>query len=120
MAERLVLVCDICGSPAEQSVTFRAGARSLAQDLCSTHFQELVRRSHTPKRGRRPGVPQAAAPAAPRRGRKKATRKAAKKSTAKRARRKITDPAVLEKRLAALAKARAARAQKRAAAGSGS
>ena len=43
MAERVVLVCDVCGSPAEQTVSFSVGARKLAQDLCGTHLQELVR-----------------------------------------------------------------------------
>ena len=114
MAERVVRVCDICGEPATQSVTFKMGGRSLAQDLCETHARELVARSHTPKRGRKPGSSSAGAAAAPRgRGR---PRKSAAAAPAKRTRRKITDPAVLEKRRAALAKARQVRAQKRAAA----
>jgi hypothetical protein len=36
-------VCDVCGSPAEQTVSFSVGARKLAKDLCGTHLQELVR-----------------------------------------------------------------------------
>src|SRR5438552_3448623 len=121
MAERVVLVCDVCGGPAQQSVTFQVGSRRLAQDLCATDLQELVRASHAPKRGRRRTViPRAAsAPAAqgtrPRRG---GTRSSAskKRAPAKRQRRRITDPATLEKRRAALAKARKALAAKRAAA----
>ncbi len=120
MAERVVLVCDICGSPAQQSVTFQVGARRLAQDLCATHLQELVRASHAPKRGSRPtATAQSPATAAGtprrRRGPTKSTA-SAKPSPVKRQRKKITDPAVLEKRRAALAKARKTLAAKRAAA----
>ena len=138
MAERVMLVCDVCGQPAETSVTFRVGNRSLSQDLCSTHLQELIRHSHTPRRGRRPKA--ASASPAPKRTRRrrapaaaakaagaaKATAGAAKRSTAKRSGakrsatksrvRRITDPATLEKRRAALEKARRALAEKRAAA----
>jgi hypothetical protein len=32
--------CDVCGSPTQQTVTFRFSRRSLAQDLCATHLQE--------------------------------------------------------------------------------
>ena len=118
MAERVVRVCDVCGKPAEQSVTFRVGSRSLAQDLCGTHVQELVRRSHAPKRGRRPGTAAAAKATTAARGtRKRSTgRGRRKQATAKSTRRRITDPVVLAKRQAALAKAREALAKKRAAA----
>jgi len=122
MAERVVLVCDVCGSPAQQSLTFQLGSRRLAQDLCATHLQELVRASHAPKRGRRPTATAraASAPAArsPRPRRRAGTKSSAskKQAPAKRQRRPITDPATLEKRRAALAKARRALAAKRAAA----
>jgi hypothetical protein len=118
MAERVVRVCDVCGDPADQSVTFRVGGRSLAQDLCDTHLQDLVRRAHAPKRGRRPKATTSAgrkASTAARRPRKARTARASRKTaTAKTTRRRITDPAVLEKRRAALAKAREALAKKRA------
>jgi hypothetical protein len=117
MAERVVLVCDVCGSPAQQSVTFRLGSRSLAQDLCATHLQELVRASHTPRRGRRPRAtsPSAATAVVTGRRRRGGTESSAsKKAPVKRQRRRITDPATLEKRRAALEKARKALASKRA------
>jgi hypothetical protein len=117
MAERVVIVCDVCGELAVQSVTFRAGGRSLAQDLCGEHLRELVRHSHAPKPGRRPslkvvskGAPIAAGP----RG-IGSPRPQGKISRAKPARERVTDPAVLAKRQAALAKARKALAEKRAA-----
>jgi hypothetical protein len=121
MAERVIRVCDICGQTAEQSVTFKLGARSLAQDLCDTHVQDLVRHSHPPKRGRRPGSssassPSSATPASGRRTGGRAKAAAPAKAGASKPRRKITDPAILEKRRAALAKARQVRAEKRAAA----
>jgi hypothetical protein len=119
MAERVIRVCDICGQTADQSVTFKLGTRSLAQDLCDTHVQDLVRHAHPPKRGRRPGSASssaaAAAPAPRRRSTSRAKAAPAKAAPAK-PRRKITDPVILEKRRAALAKARQVRAEKRAAA----
>ena len=111
MAEKVVRVCDECGDPAEESVTFKLGNRSLAKDLCRRHIQELVRNAHAPKRGRRPRL---AVPTAPSRQRTGSAPK--KQPTAKSPRKRITDPATLEKRRAALAKARQALAKKRAAA----
>lgn len=118
MAERVVLVCDVCGSPAQRTVTFRVGSRSLAQDLCATHLQELVRTSHSPRRGRKPRAAPPAATAASGRRRRSVTkpRASAKRASAKTGRKRITDPATLEKRRAALAKARKVLANRRAAA----
>ncbi len=118
MAEKVVLVCDICGEAAAESVTFKRGSRTLAQDLCATHVEELVRNSHAPRRGRRPSVP--APEASPKRSgparRGVASRPSRKRAASKNPRRRITDPATLEKRRAALKKARRALANKRAAA----
>jgi hypothetical protein len=110
MAERVVVVCDVCGRPAEESMTFRIGGRTWTKDLCSTHVQELVRSARAPRRGRRPAAAPAAVPS------KRSTPSSNKPATAKPQRRRITDPAVLEKRRAALEKARRALAKKRAAA----
>jgi len=123
MSERVMLVCDVCGSPAQQSVTFRIGGRSLSQDLCATHLQELVRRSHAPRRGRRPGSVSPSGATAVGAGRRRRggteSRAPETRAPAKRERKRITDPATLEKRRAALAKARKALAAKRAAAKKG-
>lgn len=116
MAERVVVVCDDCGQQAKASVTFRIGNRSLAKDLCVDHLQDLTRNAHAPRRGRRPASLSAAGPKAnsgPVRSKRTGSRKG---SSAKRPRKRITDPATLEKRRAALAKARQALAAKRAAA----
>jgi hypothetical protein len=119
MAEKIVLVCDVCGRPAAQSVRFQLGSQSFAQDLCSDHVKELVRNSHSPRRGRRPNVPPAPA-ASPKRSLRTRGRVTApssgKRPRAKGPRRRITDPVILEKRRAALEKARRVLAKKRAAA----
>lgn len=119
MAEKVVLVCDVCGRPAAESVTFKTGNRTLAQDLCPTHVEELVRNSHAPRLGRRPNVALASAAGSKRSGRARrgaALRPSGKRATAKSPRKRITGPATLEKRRAALEKARRALAKKRAAA----
>jgi hypothetical protein len=141
MAERTVIVCDSCGEIAAERVSIRAGGRALQKDLCATHLAELLRGANPARRGRPPatmtGTPTPAATAsapkrrgrppkaaatstagARRRSRRGSADSSASASTAKasRPRRKITDPAILEKRRAALAKARKALADKRAAA----
>jgi hypothetical protein len=108
MAEQVVVVCDVCGRPAEESVTFRIGGRTWTKDLCSTHIQELVRNARAPRRGRRPAATRAATPS------KRSAPSSNKPAMAPPQRRRITDPAVLEKRRAALEKARRALAKKRA------
>jgi len=66
MSEKTMLVCDVCGKPAEQTVTIKSGLRSLWKDLCSTHLAELLRGTRTPRRGRPRGSSAGAAKAAPR------------------------------------------------------
>lgn len=55
MAEATVLVCDVCGKPATESVTFRANGRNRVKDFCAMHLASLLEGSRAPKRGRRPG-----------------------------------------------------------------
>jgi hypothetical protein len=52
MAEKTVLVCDVCGQPATQSVTIHAGSRRLVKDLCAQHVAELTKGSRPVRRGR--------------------------------------------------------------------
>src|SRR5690349_1466757 len=80
MAEQLVVVCDVCGAPADETVSIRVGSRNLQKDLCGTHLAELLQGTRAPKRGRR----RAGAPASPKRtsARRRTT---AKRSTSKRA-----------------------------------
>ena len=127
MAERVVVVCDICGKSPAETVGITAKDKNYRKDLCAEHLAELLKSARAPSRGRPRGTravaaqapAAAAAAAAPRRrGRppKAAAASAASAPAPKRERRKITDPVLLEKRRAALAKARQARADKRAAA----
>jgi hypothetical protein len=53
MAERMILVCDVCGAAATQTVSFKVDGRSLQKDLCDIHLAELTAGAQAPKRGRR-------------------------------------------------------------------
>jgi hypothetical protein len=122
MAERIMVVCDVCGKSPAQTVGISAGDRNYRKDLCAEHLAELLKGARAPRRGR---PARAGARSAPRRrGRPAkaavATKTSAPATSTKRARRKITDSVILEKRRAALAKARQARAAKRAAAAAAS
>jgi hypothetical protein len=55
VAESVIMVCDVCGAPAQEGVIIRAGGRNFAKDLCAAHLRELISGARTPKRGRRPG-----------------------------------------------------------------
>jgi hypothetical protein len=52
MAQALVVVCDVCGDPAVQTVTIKAGARSYQKDVCRKHLDELIQGARAPRRGR--------------------------------------------------------------------
>jgi hypothetical protein len=128
MAEKVTVVCDVCGKPSVQTVAITANDKIYRKDLCAEHLAELLRGTSAPRRGRprKAGTKATAAtaaaptPEAPkRRGRPPRLQRATEVATGsgeKRPRRKITDPAILAKRRAALVKARQARADKRAAA----
>ncbi len=99
MAERTVLVCDVCDTPAAETVRIKIGGRNLQKDLCEAHLAELVKGATPPRRGRRvgpikpvaelprrrrgrparaPAAEAAATPARPRRGRPRKARSPAK------------------------------------------
>ena len=86
MAERTMLVCDTCGKPAAETVTFKTSRGNRQRDYCTQHLDELLGPSRAPRRGRRPGTSGTSAGQA--RTRKKSTAKrTAKKSAAIRKRR---------------------------------
>ncbi len=87
MAEQTVVVCDVCGKPATERITFKAGGRSLQKDLCDEHLADLTKGARPAKRGRRPALGASAAPA-PRRRRK--TSSARRPSTRRASRAKRT------------------------------
>lgn len=60
MAEKLMTVCDVCGKPAVETVTFRTSSGNRVKDYCAAHLSELLKGSRTPKRGRRPSAVRAA------------------------------------------------------------
>jgi hypothetical protein len=77
VAEKLLLVCDVCGNPAVETVTFKTSSGNRQKDFCATHLQELLRGSRTPKPGRRPGSRSTAATTSAKKTttRKRSTRK---------------------------------------------
>lgn len=76
MAERTILVCDVCGAPAIQTVGMRVGGRSLQKDVCKEHFEDMTKGARPARRGRRKGSTVAAGAAAPRRRGRRARPKA--------------------------------------------
>src|SRR3954468_10115949 len=56
MGERTILVCDVCGRPAVESVTIKAGRANWTKDLCQVHLDELTSGARKPRPGRRVGT----------------------------------------------------------------
>jgi hypothetical protein len=56
MAEKTILVCDVCGRPAAETVTIKASRGNFVKDMCSTHVNELVAGARKPRPGRRKGA----------------------------------------------------------------
>jgi hypothetical protein len=52
VAESVIVVCDVCGDPAEERVMIRARGQNYAKDLCGKHVSELLVGTSTPRRGR--------------------------------------------------------------------
>ncbi len=70
MAERTIVVCDVCGKPATETVTIKVARGNYAKDLCAAHVTELVAGARRPRPGRpRKMAGEASAPAPKRRGR---------------------------------------------------
>ena len=56
MGERTILVCDVCGRPAVQSVTIKVGRQNWTKDLCQVHEDDLTAGARKPRPGRRRAV----------------------------------------------------------------
>lgn len=56
MGERTILVCDVCGKPAAETVTIKVGRGNFVKDLCDSHVKQLVVGARKPRPGRRKGV----------------------------------------------------------------
>jgi hypothetical protein len=52
MAERTIVVCDVCGKPATETVTIKVTRGNYAKDLCAAHVTELVAGARRPRPGR--------------------------------------------------------------------
>ncbi len=52
MAEKTILVCDVCGDPAVATVAIKFNGKSLNKDLCQTHLSELTSGTRAARRGR--------------------------------------------------------------------
>jgi len=83
MGEQTILVCDVCGKPAAQTVTIRVGNRNFVKDFCSTHLSELTAGARAPRRGRRKATVAAAAPSGAKRRGRPPKSKAAKKTASR-------------------------------------
>lgn len=74
MAEKTIVVCDVCGKPATETVTIKAARGNYAKDLCAAHVTELVAGARRPRPGRPRKMAGEASAAAPnRRGRPRKT-----------------------------------------------
>jgi hypothetical protein len=52
MAEKTIVVCDVCGKPATETVTIKVARGNYAKDLCAAHVTELVTGARRPRPGR--------------------------------------------------------------------
>jgi hypothetical protein len=92
MAQKIVLVCDVCGAEPARTVTLRVAGANWQKDLCETHVAELLNGARRPRRGVRPGTNRTE-PAAPATSRVTTKRKGrpARKTRAKRSGRVATN-----------------------------
>ncbi len=87
MAEQVMLVCDVCGEPAQETVGIRAGGKGYIKDLCARHVQEILQGARAPRRGRPRVRPATTATVRKVASAKAASPQRAKKATARRRRR---------------------------------
>jgi hypothetical protein len=52
MAEKTIVVCDVCGKPATETVTIKVARGNYAKDLCAAHVTELIAGARRPRPGR--------------------------------------------------------------------
>ena len=52
MAERTIVVCDVCGEPATETVTIKTTRGNFVKDLCARHVTELTSGARKPRPGR--------------------------------------------------------------------
>jgi hypothetical protein len=89
MAEKTIVVCDVCGKPASETVTIKVARGNYVKDLCATHVTELTAGARRPRPGR-PRKLAAGETAAPKRRGRPRTSTAKRSGTKKTASRKKT------------------------------
>jgi hypothetical protein len=52
MAEKTIVVCDVCGRPATEVVTIKTSRGNFVKDLCAQHVSELTAGARKPRPGR--------------------------------------------------------------------
>ena len=52
MAEKTIVVCDVCGKPATEMVTIKTSRGNFVKDLCAHHVTELTAGARKPRPGR--------------------------------------------------------------------
>jgi hypothetical protein len=67
MAEKTIVVCDVCGKAATETVTIKVARGNYAKDLCASHVTELVAGARRPRPGRPRKMAGAIAAVAPKR-----------------------------------------------------
>jgi hypothetical protein len=87
MAQALVVVCDVCGSPAVETVSLKVASRSYQKDVCQTHLDEMIQGARAPRRGRPRTKPTPVSSGSKKRPAKRAS-SAKRKTSAKRTTRK--------------------------------
>ena len=67
MAEKTIVVCDVCSKPAAETVTIKVARGNYAKDLCAAHVTELIAGARRPRPGRPRKMAGTASAAAPKR-----------------------------------------------------
>jgi hypothetical protein len=81
MAEKTILVCDVCSKPAAETVTIKVARGNFVKDMCGTHVNELIGGARKPRRGRPRAVAAGSAPKKPAARKNAARQTAAGKTT---------------------------------------
>lgn len=89
MAQALVVVCDVCGRPAVETVSLKVSSQGYQKDVCQAHLDEMIKGARSPRRGRPRTKPVVAGrTSSPKRTTSAKRKTSAKRSTAKRTARK--------------------------------
>ncbi len=81
MTQAVLVVCDVCGAPAVETVAIKVSSHGYEKDFCQQHLDELLAGARAPSRGRPRTKPMPAA------GRTATKRKKSSTSKTRKARR---------------------------------